>query len=117
MYKMLVENKSLIYYTGSIWKTKQHGNVSIIGRSAEYRVNKKGNKYYPLYIVEFEDATQVQAWNSAIQKGLVKNPNTPTLHGRGYLGVGPYKSRVGYKLTWEYNCWSHMLRYTTIEGV
>jgi len=45
-----------------------------------------------------------------IRKGQVKDPYYPSVYNIGYLGEGPYKTRVGGKDTKAYATWANMLR-------
>lgn len=62
----MLKNNSKIYYNGSVWKTLNNGNITIIGQSLE-------NKRY--FLCQFEDKTIVEADYSAIKRGIVKNFN------------------------------------------
>jgi len=66
--------------------------------------------------VKFNDefGYEVVAENTTIRKGNLKNPYHRKLFGKGYFGVGPYKSKLGpatkgYPNTKEYMAWINML--------
>lgn len=44
------------------------------------------------------------------KKGKPVCPYEPRVFGIGYIGVGPYASKINGKTTLEYNTWSQMLR-------
>lgn len=94
------ENNSKIYFNGSIWKTNNYGDVKIIGKSEEK------NKL----ICEFKDGTILHFRVGDIKTGRLKNPNQPSIYGIGFLGIGESKTKIGKKITKEYNCWRGMIR-------
>lgn len=66
--------------------------------------------------VKFNDefGYEVVVNNTALRKGTIKNPYYRKLFGKGYFGVGPYKSKLGpgsqgYPNTKEYMAWINML--------
>lgn len=62
----LIHNTSIKYYTGSKWKTKHNGDITIKGL-----IEKKTGKL--IFLVEFEDGVLVKADNSNILNQNVKN--------------------------------------------
>lgn len=92
-----VENTSKIYYNGSVWETKNHGKLTVIGKS-----NK--NAYF---ICKFADETIVESNKSHIRIGMIKNPNAPSAYGIGYMGQGNYNKGNSPK---QYSTWRDMLR-------
>lgn len=62
-------------------------------------------------IIRFEDTgyTKEIHWNEFI-KGKVKNPYFKRVFGKGYLGVGKYKTRINGKKTKQYSVWFNMLK-------
>lgn len=56
---------------------------------------------------EFGHIAKVDLGN--LNKGEIKNPYTPSIHGVGYLGVGPYKSSINGRHTLEYNVWGILI--------
>ena len=64
-------------------------------------------------IIQFQDKYKYEKeiFFHNFNRGTVKNPYDPIIQGRGYLGVGGYKSRdERNKITNQYNAWSNMLR-------
>jgi len=66
--------------------------------------------------VKFNDefGYEVVADNTTVRKGNLKNPYHGKLFGKGYFGVGPYKSKLGpttqgFANTKEYMAWINML--------
>lgn len=76
----LLNNPSKKYTNGSIWPTKNYGNITIIGF-----IGRKVGKTF--FVVEFEDGTRVIADQSNIKNGMVKNPyKYGSVCGVGCLG-------------------------------
>jgi len=105
----LIENKSKIYYNGSKWMSKSCGEFEIIGKIDRYYLKSNGVKDYKYYLIKFNDRTTVGISSGAILKGTVKNPNFPILYGKGYLGIGKWKSSIKGKSTREYQLWTGIL--------
>lgn len=80
--------------------------------------NKKGECYTIVeYInnknvsVKFNDGTKV--YNKTfemVRKGYIKNPNTRSVYGVGFIGEGSYKSRTNGIHNKNYICWKSMLQ-------
>lgn len=70
----LLENKSSIYYNGSIWETRKCGKCEIVG------LLEKHNNYH-VYIVKFDDGTLIKARHSNIKNGTVNNPYSKNICG------------------------------------
>jgi hypothetical protein len=106
-------NSSTAYCNGSTYKTNNCGVITIIAQEAKYYFGySRGNKHksYKYFIVEFEDGTKVQAENSNIRRGDVRNPNKVFVWDVGFSGQGKWKIKMGGKITKEYNLWLSMLR-------
>jgi len=102
-------NKSKVYFDGSKWKTNDYGEIEVIGRSD--RVVIKKNKYteHPYFFVRFKDGTVVEANQSSIKNGSLKNRNEPRVYGFGYVGYGKHKAYVNGKDAKEYKLWIRIL--------
>lgn len=61
--------------------------------------------------IEFTDSFKHQAIVRAehLRSGAVKNPYFPSVYGKGYLGVGAYKSSEKNKKTRAYSIWNGMM--------
>lgn len=57
---------------------------------------------------QFEHVSVVSLHN--LNNGQVKNPYHPGIFNVGYMGVGPYLSRIKKTMTVEYVAWINMLR-------
>lgn len=104
-----IENTSKVYFNGSIWDSNNCGKFTIIGRIDKYYLTNNGKKKYNFYLCQFEDGTKIVAEANAIRNGKVKNPNTPSVCGVGYMGQGQWKTTINYKNTKEYTIWARML--------
>ena len=62
------------------------------------------------YKVKFEDGFEKVAFSSNIKKGLVNNPNIPSLEGVGIIGKGKFNATFEGKFTEEYNTWQNMIK-------
>ena len=62
-------------------------------------------------IVEFLDTFKFRKKVSvySLYSGNVKNPNRPSVWGKGYLGVGKFKVKEGGRFTIEYQVWQRMI--------
>lgn len=65
-----------------------------------------GNKIKVRFI-EYPYETTVNHYN--LKAGVLKNPMRPSVCGIGYIGVGPYRSRINHKPTRSYSTWRNML--------
>ncbi|MEG2347270.1 MAG: hypothetical protein RSB50_06270 [Cetobacterium sp.] len=114
------EGKPRKYFVGSVWKTRNCGDLEIIAK--EYGVNGG-------YTVRFvEDHTVIKNVNSSnILKGTIHNPNKRTVLGVGYLGQGKFTSGDGkgghnklYKLWFSMLCrcydTEYLKRFPTYVG-
>lgn len=96
----------------TVWDSKHFGKFKVVGQLDTCKINNKGYKYYPEFLIEFTDGTQIITTYPSITMGEVKNPMTPTVYEVGYIGVGKH-SPVGdtyRKKTQSYKVWSNMLR-------
>ncbi len=84
---------------GETHKNNKGESFTIIG----YRDNKNVD-------IQFEDGTTVinRSYND-ILKGKVKNLNTISVYGVGYIGEGSYKTSISGKHTKDYASWKRML--------
>lgn len=61
-------------------------------------------------VVKFQNTGQVYTfYKQAIQKGTVADRMHPSVAGKGYIGIGEYKSSQNKKLVKAYMTWTHML--------
>lgn len=92
----LLDNPSKIYINDSVWATKKYGNIKIVGF-----IGRKPGKL--LFVVEFEDGTQIIADHGNIKNGNVKNPYYyGSVCGVGCLGAASSKHFL-------YGHWQQML--------
>ena len=106
----LRENTSKIYFNGSVWESVNCGKFKIIGHTNKFRIDKRGYKLFESFLCEFNDGTIVESQFSNIRLGNIKNPNSISVFGVGYLGIGKWKSKNDKKVTKEYRLWVGMLR-------
>lgn len=97
-----IENTSKVYFNGSVWKSNNCGEFTIIGKTDRNIIDKRGYLEYKYYLCQFEDETIVEAKTSEIKNGKVRNPNSPSICGKGYLGEGKWKFYINQKATKEY---------------
>lgn len=97
-----IENNSKVYFNGSIWNSNNCGKFKIIGKTDRHILSKSGYKERKYYLCQFEDGTVVEAKSYEIKNGKVRNPNCPSICGRGFLGVGKWRFYVDQKATKEY---------------
>lgn len=87
-------------YSGAIFTTKHSGTVLV----REYKNKDK-------VLITFVESGHT-VWRSAdsIRKGIVKDPFSPTVAGKGYMGVGDYNRHSGItrKLN-PYGVWRQIL--------
>ena len=105
----LIENTSKVYFNGSIWKSNNCGEFTIVGKTDRHIVDKREYKEYKYYLCKFEDGTVVEAKTFEIKNGKVRNPNCPSICGRGYLGEGKWKFYINQKATKEYRVFHGIL--------
>lgn len=87
------------------------GYVTIIGKLNKYYVDKNtGEKHFNYYLVQFEDGYIAETEYRALRHGKIKNPNTPSVYGVGFIGEGIYSSGTSKKHTKEYETWKKMLQ-------
>lgn len=81
----------LIDRTGEKYTTTEGYEVEIV----EYFTHRNCT-------IQFEDGTRLyNRERKDVQKGNVKNPFHKSIHGVGYLGVGPYGSKTKTYQTWK----------------
>jgi hypothetical protein len=90
---------------GDIFQSTSGNTYTVIENLADCKSKIKFND---------EFGYEVVADNYAIRNGRLKNPYYRKLFGKGYFGVGPYKSKLGpgsqgYPNTLEYTAWINML--------
>ena len=103
------ENKSKVFYNGSVWDSNNCGKFEILGRTNKFIINKKGWKDFRYYLCKFEDGTVVEVVKDAIKSGSVKNPNYPSVCGIGYIGQGRRNSKHNGRKSREYSIWTDMI--------
>ena len=89
----------MVIKVGEVYSTNSYGSLEIV----EY-INARQ------ILVRFIDTgyeKYVQAVH--IRKGSVKDPFCPTIFGKGYFGVGSYRSCTNGKITKVYMTWKNML--------
>jgi hypothetical protein len=84
---------------GMILPTNRYGDIQIL--------EVKNARHVRVVFIEYPHEVIVKAAN--IKSGEVKNIMRPSVHGVGYLGVGPYKTWDGKKCTKAYAVWVDML--------
>lgn len=104
-----ITNNSKVYYNGSIWESNKCGEFEIIGKSDRHRIDNRGYKEYKYYFCKFSDGTIVEAKENEIKLGKVRNPNFPSICGRGFLGEGKWKFYINQKATKEYSLFRGIL--------
>lgn len=86
---------------GAIWKTNRCGEFQIIGK-----VDDHTGKHY---LIKFlNTGFEMVTGGSAFKTGTVRDPMAKLLYGRGYIGVGPYKTSSNCKLTKWGSLWHNM---------
>jgi hypothetical protein len=103
----IIENKSKIYFNGSVWQSLSCGKFTIIGKT-DRRTNTQSSYIYCL--CKFEDGAIVEANFTNIQKGNVKSPNHPSYCAVGHIGQGEWLACKDGKITKEYLTWSEMIK-------
>lgn len=104
-----IKNTSKIYFNGSKWHSNSCGDFIIVGKEDRYYLSKKGYKKYDYYLCKFEDGTIVDAKINEIKNGKVRNPNYPSICGKGFLGEGKWKFYIKQKATKEYRIFHGIL--------
>lgn len=99
----LIENKSKVYYNGSIWNSNNCGKFEIVAHTDRHIVDKRGCREYRYYLCKFEDGTITEAKAFEIKNGKVRNPNHPSLCSIGFLGEGRWRFYINQKATKEYS--------------
>ena len=93
---------------------------ALINRTGEVNYNKHGTKMVIIdfkrstdIIVEFQDEHKFKRKTtySSFKIGSVNNPYDKSVHKTGFIGEGPYKSRIGKesKILEPYATWSRIL--------
>jgi hypothetical protein len=102
-------NSSSVFATGKAFPTKEWGVITIVAQEIKYYLKSNGAKSYRYFIVQFKDGAKVQTWGTNIRKGLVRNPNQPSVYHVGFMGQGGHTSSKDGKTTAEYQVWLSML--------
>ena len=91
------------YHVGTIWETNNYGKIEILEKKSE---NQKG-----LTLKFLEDNTILEnVSQSRVIEGHLKNPNKKIVYGKGYIGIGVFKTTSGKgKQNKEYKIWTSML--------
>jgi hypothetical protein len=105
----IINNTSKKFFNGSEWDSNSCGKFIIIAKLNKYYTSKNNIKHYFYYLCKFEDGTIVEVERSAITSGFIKNPNSPVVHGVGYIGQGKWKSRLNGEITKEYGVWKRIM--------
>lgn len=61
-------------------------------------------------IVEFEDGYQTVCSLANLKAGVAYNPFHPKLYGKGFMGVGEYRAKIGKSIHPYYDAWRGALR-------
>ena len=90
----------MVIKVGEIYPTNNYGSLEVV----EYINARK-------ILVRFIN-TGYEKYTSAghMRDGVVKDPLYPTIFGKGYFGVGSYKSWTNGKITKVYKTWNNMLQ-------
>lgn len=104
-----IENNSKVYFNGSVWNSNNCRTFTIVGKTNRHRIDNRGYEEYKYYLCQFEDGTIVEAKTSEIKKGKVRNPNCPSICGKGYLGEGDWKFYINCKPTKEYSLFHNII--------
>lgn len=83
---------------GTIFQTKNSGPCTLL-----YHI--KGRDC----VVEFPSGFTRQVEYRNLEKGAVKDPFYPTVHGKGYTGIGPYRISKGKVVERAYIKWANIL--------
>lgn len=70
--------------------------------------------------IQFKDGTITKNNQfSPIKRGTLKNPNTPSVCGIGYMGQGKYKSKINGKPTKSHQTWVNIIKraYTEVYQI
>ena len=88
---------------GDVFKTNSGASVTVL------TIDKA-----PYYLVKYNDSTKhiQQVIREDLISGKLRNPYSPSVFGKGYVGEGKYVSsnRATRKKTPEYQAWKDMLR-------
>lgn len=84
---------------GMIFPTNGYGDVLVMEVKNAFEVR--------VIFMEYPYETVVHASN--IRNGGIKNKMRPSVHGIGFIGVGPYRAWDGKKCTRAYSVWVDML--------
>ena len=82
---------------GKEFDTSSSGKCVVIGYKDSTNVTVR--------FVEYESVVVTDIWT--LRLGLVKNPNKPSIFGKGFIGIGKYTSKGCGR---AYSIWSDMLR-------
>lgn len=85
---------------GEVYNTNEGGTVTVMESLNSKTIKVKHNDRM---------GHEVITTPSHVTSGRLKNPYRPSVHGRGYMGVGIYQASVGGVKTIEYKIWSGIL--------
>lgn len=86
---------------GDVFPTRQGGFVTVVNIVNNCNITVKHNDRY--------EYTHV-VYLGNLNKSEVKSPYYPNVYGVGYIGLGPYMSRINNRMTKEYQLWADMLK-------
>lgn len=86
---------------GNVFPTREGGYVTVVEITNYANITVQHNDHWG-HIAKCELGD--------LNKGAVKNPYFPRVHGVGYLGVGPYASSADGVHSLAYAVWSDMMR-------
>lgn len=81
---------------GLKFKTNNFGEVKVIKYEGTFKV-----------LVAFEDGTELYVHHEHLKRGSIRNPNSPSVYGVGFTGIGVYSKSNNYNL---YKTWQSMLQ-------
>lgn len=83
-------------------------NVYTTETSGDAMVTKYCNDHL-IHIIFLNTGYETITDKHTLENGKLSDPYTPSVYGKGYIGVGPYKSNIGGQMTKPYACWRHMI--------
>ena len=84
----------------NVYTTKTSGEV-MITQYCNIRV---------IHIIFLNTGYETIVDRHVLENGTAHDPYAPSVYGKGFMGVGPYKSHAGGQMAKEYVCWRHMIR-------
>lgn len=93
------------YFPGKILSSNTYGDYEILGKSLD---TKKGERAE--YVIRFlETGTIKTATSNRLNNGEISDPMKITVLGKGYIGIGKFKTSLNAKPTKEGTLWFNML--------